>query len=99
MSVQIATVTRPTHNTGYGIIPEYSATNVLTRFFIDTTCKIIRFEQNLDILLHAVASRGILQRALQSWVPDWTTVEEPNMQDMLQPFLEQGLKLFPASKT
>jgi hypothetical protein len=32
-------------------------------------------------------------------VPDWSTAEEPDMQDMLLPFREQGLKLFPASKT
>lgn len=60
---------------GYGIIPDYRVENSTVQVLIDTTKKIILYEDSLDVLTHAVASQRDASRTLPSWVVDWTCPE------------------------
>jgi Heterokaryon incompatibility protein (HET) len=59
----------------YAIVPDYSPSNTVVDVLIQTARRIIIFEDNLDILTHATATRGSLSGHLPSWVPDWTVRE------------------------
>ena len=56
----------------YGIFPDYSETNTIIEVLVESTKRIILFEDKLDVLSHATAARGPLTKHLPSWVPDWT---------------------------
>ncbi|KAI5464955.1 heterokaryon incompatibility protein-domain-containing protein [Mariannaea sp. PMI_226] len=59
----------------YGIIPNYSPANGISSVLIETTKKIILFEDSLDVLSHAVIPTSSPRRSLPSWVVDWTCKE------------------------
>ncbi|KAF5625621.1 heterokaryon incompatibility 6 OR allele [Fusarium sp. NRRL 52700] len=58
---------------GYGIIPDYSRSNHISRVLIDTAIKIILFEGDLNILFYAFRLVKAPSCQLPSWVPDWTS--------------------------
>ncbi|KAF5692021.1 heterokaryon incompatibility 6 OR allele [Fusarium circinatum] len=62
---------------GYAIIPDYSCENAFERLLVETTRRIITFEDNLEVLSYL--SRGdppstSCRKLLPSWVVDWTTI-------------------------
>ncbi|KAK2677957.1 hypothetical protein RAB80_006697 [Fusarium oxysporum f. sp. vasinfectum] len=58
---------------GYNITPNYSKSNTLSHVLIDTAIKVILFEGDLSILLHALQLAKAPSCQLPSWVPDWTS--------------------------
>lgn len=58
---------------GYDIRPDYS--HSIIEVLIETTQKIMLFENSLDVLAHAAASNTSECSALPSWVVDWTREE------------------------
>ncbi|KAF5715388.1 heterokaryon incompatibility 6 OR allele [Fusarium mundagurra] len=64
-------------NPGYAIIPDYSSENGLDRLLVETTRRIITFEDSLEVLSYLSRdnppSTGC-RKLLPSWVVDWTTV-------------------------
>ncbi|WKT41465.1 Heterokaryon incompatibility [Fusarium oxysporum f. sp. vasinfectum] len=58
---------------GYNITPNYSKSNTLSHVLIDTAVKVILFEGDLSILLHALQLAKAPSCQLPSWVPDWTS--------------------------
>ncbi|KAF5564777.1 heterokaryon incompatibility 6 OR allele [Fusarium napiforme] len=65
-------------NPGYAIIPNYSSENGFDRLLVETTRRIITFEDSLKVLSYL--SRGTppstgCRKLLPSWVVDWTTVQ------------------------
>ncbi|KAF5563670.1 heterokaryon incompatibility 6 OR allele [Fusarium phyllophilum] len=65
-------------NPGYAIIPDYSPENGFERVLVETTRRIIAFEDSLEVLSYL--SRGDppsnrCRKLLPSWVVDWTTVQ------------------------
>ncbi|KAG5772700.1 hypothetical protein H9Q72_001200 [Fusarium xylarioides] len=65
-------------NPGYAIIPDYSSENGFKRLLVETTRRIITFEDSLEVLSYL--GRGdppsnSCRKLLPSWVVDWTTVQ------------------------
>ena len=60
---------------GYEIVPNYAPENCAAQVFINTTQRIIIFENSLEILPYAVASEEHLAGYLPSWVVDWRCKE------------------------
>ncbi|KAF5000430.1 hypothetical protein FGRMN_1761 [Fusarium graminum] len=58
---------------GYGIVPNYSTENSPDRLLVETTRRIITFENNLEVLsyLRRDSSRSENEVTLPSWVVDW----------------------------
>ncbi|KAM0353059.1 hypothetical protein ACHAPU_001947 [Fusarium lateritium] len=58
---------------GYGIVPNYSAENSPDRLLVETTRRIITFENSLEVLsyLRHGSSRSDNKAMLPSWVVDW----------------------------
>ncbi|KAJ4011115.1 hypothetical protein NW752_007351 [Fusarium irregulare] len=70
-------------NAGYGIVPDYSAENDFEKLLVETTRRIILFEDSLDVLSYRsrFASRDCSPNfnsdgLLPSWVIDWTLCPE-----------------------
>ncbi|KAK3326178.1 heterokaryon incompatibility protein-domain-containing protein [Apodospora peruviana] len=59
----------------YGIVPDYSPGNTITKLLVDVAVKIVSHDRRLDVLSYACAARGPLSQELPSWVPDWTCRE------------------------
>ena len=68
-------------SSGYDIIPNYSTDNVISNVLIETTKKIILFEDGLDVLCHAAVPNLSRRSMLPSWVVDWTCREDPRMRN------------------
>ncbi|KAG5757335.1 hypothetical protein H9Q70_000186 [Fusarium xylarioides] len=70
---------------GYAITPDYSSQNKVENLLVETTKRIITFEDSLDVLSYlsrgGPSSSG-LGELLPSWVVDWTKV-----QNTLEPIL------------
>ncbi|RFN50725.1 heterokaryon incompatibility protein 6, or allele [Fusarium flagelliforme] len=60
-------------NPGYGIIPDYSPENDVPKLLVETTTRIIAFEDKLSILSDLNRHRGSMEetRQLPSWVINW----------------------------
>ncbi|KAF5663647.1 Heterokaryon incompatibility protein [Fusarium heterosporum] len=58
---------------GYGIVPNYSTENSPARLLMETTRRIITFENNLEVLsyIRHGSSRSENEVTLPSWVVDW----------------------------
>jgi hypothetical protein len=64
----------------YGIAPDYSPENDLNKVLIETTRKIIEFEDSLDVLTYSGLSNPPNHNrkdGLPSWVVDWTAKNDP----------------------
>ncbi|KAF5652712.1 Heterokaryon incompatibility protein [Fusarium sp. NRRL 25303] len=63
---------------GYAIIPDYSCENTFERLLVETTRRMITFEDSLEVLSYLgrgePSSTGC-RKLLPSWVVDWTTVQ------------------------
>ncbi|KAI3587909.1 hypothetical protein IWW34DRAFT_678763 [Fusarium oxysporum f. sp. albedinis] len=66
---------------GYNITPNYSKSNTLSHVLIDTAVKVILFEGDLSILLHALQLAKAPSCQLPSWVPDWTSSTVSTLSD------------------
>lgn len=62
----------------YAILIDYSTENGIVDVLIETTKRIILFEDSLDVLAHTALCRG-LNNSLPSWVPDWTCRDAPDL--------------------
>jgi hypothetical protein len=80
------------HST-YGIVPDYSPANTISRVLIETAKKIILHDNNLEILSYVEPVRSQCA-ALPSWVPDWTQNDSKKLPTMI----ENSSTLFQASK-
>ncbi|KAH7242175.1 heterokaryon incompatibility protein-domain-containing protein [Fusarium tricinctum] len=58
---------------GYGIIPNYAPENSLRKVLVETTRRIISFENSLEVLSYLPRGSSKLERKdmLPSWVVDW----------------------------
>lgn len=67
-------------NSGYGIMPDYSPENDVPKLLVETTRRIIAFEDSLSILSNLDSPQGILKDRgqLPSWVIDWIHAFLPN---------------------
>lgn len=62
---------------GYAIRPDYAMENTIVHELINTAQKIIEHENSLDVLYCAPRGRKALGSFLPTWVPDWTSAEQP----------------------
>lgn len=62
---------------GYAIIPDYSCENTFERLLVETTRRIITFEDSLEVLsyLGRGPSSTECRKLLPSWVVDWIAVQ------------------------
>jgi len=66
----------------YNITPSYDKANSVKDVLIETARAIIERDKSLEILRHVKAGRrGYGRHTLPTWVPDWTSEEEPWYQD------------------
>lgn len=64
-------------DSGYGVVPDYSASMNIQSIFLETARKIIAFDRSLDLLTY-VEAHGSRRLKSPSWVPEWTPRLEDN---------------------